>query len=91
MTDTETRKELSGKEIKELISTITANPGKCGFEVYVITKSNPRLKKMGFVENRKDILLQKLKKSSYKLYYLMIYIKKMVIILICGIKKMKKV
>ena len=67
MTDTETRKELSGKEIKELISTITANPGKCGFEVYVITKSNPRLKKMGFVENRKDILLQKLKDSILRI------------------------
>lgn len=63
MADTETRQELTGKEIKNLISRITANPKMCGFDVYVITKSDPRLKKMGFVEDGKDKLLQKLKDS----------------------------
>ena len=61
MTDAETGHELTRQEIKTLISTITAAPGRCGFEVYVITKSEPRLKKMGFVENGTDNLRQKLK------------------------------
>ena len=67
MTDTESRQELTGKltgkEIKDLISTITVNPGMCGFEVYVIAKSEPRLKKMEFVEDGGDNFRQKLKVS----------------------------
>lgn len=63
MADAETRQKISGQEIKTLISTITATPRSCGFEVYVITKSEPRLKKMGFVENGTDTLRQKLKNS----------------------------
>jgi len=59
--------ELSGQDIKDLISTITATPKMCGFEVYIITKSEPRLKKMGFVENGADNLLQKLKYSILKI------------------------
>jgi hypothetical protein len=67
MADVETRQELTGQEIKTLISTITDTPRMCGFEVYVITKSEPRLKKMGFVENSADNLLQKLKESILKI------------------------
>lgn len=39
----------------------------CGFEVYVITKSEPRLKKMGFVENGSDNLRKKLKDSILRI------------------------
>lgn len=67
MVETETRQELTGQEIKNLISTITATPRMCGFEVYVITKSEPWLKKMGFVENGSDNLRQKLKDSILKI------------------------
>ena len=52
---------LTGEEIKNLISTIVAEPRMCGFEAYVITKSMPRLKKMGFVEEGENNLRQKLK------------------------------
>ena len=48
MSDVENRQELTGNDIKELIASMTAAPEKCGFEVFVITKSEPRLKKMGF-------------------------------------------
>lgn len=67
MADAETRQELTGQEIKKLISTITATPKMCGFEVYVITKSEPRLKKMGFVENGADNLRQKLKDTILRI------------------------
>lgn len=67
MADAEIRQELTGQEIKELVSTITATPEMYGFEVYVITKSEPRLKKMGFVENGPDNLRQKLKDSFLKI------------------------
>lgn len=67
MADAETRQELTGQEIKNLISTITATPRMCGFEVYVITKSEPRLKKMGFVESGADNLRQKLKDTILKI------------------------
>lgn len=60
-------KKLTGFEIKSLISAITAKPETCGFEVYVITKSEPRLKKMGFVEDETDNLLKKLKTSVLKI------------------------
>lgn len=67
MPEAEIRQELTGIEIKSLISTIIAAPRMCGFEVYVITKSEPRLKKMGFVENGVDNLRQKLKDSILKI------------------------
>lgn len=67
MTDVETRQELTGQEIKTLISTIIATPRMCGFEVYVVTKSEPRLKKMGFVENEAENLRQKLKESILRI------------------------
>lgn len=63
----ENMRELNGNEIKDFISSITSSPKMCGFEVYVITKSEPRLKKMGFLENREDNLLLKLKDSILKL------------------------
>ncbi len=67
MADAESRQEIIGQEIKTLISTITATPQMCGFEVYVITKSEPRLKKMGFVENGSDNLRKKLKDSILRI------------------------
>lgn len=67
MADTETRHELTGQAIKTLLSAIIVASGMCGFEVYVITKSVPRLKKMGFVENGTDNLHQKLKDSIFKI------------------------
>lgn len=67
MADTETRQELSCEKIKTMISNITASPRTCGFEVYIITKSEPQLKKMGFVESEKDNLLQKLKNLVFNI------------------------
>ena len=58
---------LTGEEIKNLISTIVAEPRMCGFEAYVITKSMPRLKKMGFVEEGENNLRQKLKDMIFKI------------------------
>ena len=63
MPDAERRQELTGKDIKELITSMTAAPEKCGFEVFVITKSEPRLKKMGFYEGENNNLRLKLKTS----------------------------
>lgn len=63
MAEAETRQEITGQQVKDLISKITATPRMCGFEVYVITKSEPRLKKMGFVENGADNLREKLKNT----------------------------
>ncbi len=37
----ETRQMITDKQVKDLISTITATPGMCGFEVYIITKATP--------------------------------------------------
>lgn len=67
MGDAETRQELTGQIIKQLISTITVAPDKCGFEVFVITKSEPRLKKMGFREDDGNNLRQKLKESIMRI------------------------
>lgn len=67
MAEAETRQELTGQEIKSLLSEITATPGMCGFEVFIITKSEPRLKKMGFVENGTNNLRQKLKESILRI------------------------
>lgn len=66
MVEAEIRQELTGEEIKNLISTMTATPSMCGFEVYIITKSEPRLKKMGFIENGANNLRQKMKDSILK-------------------------
>ena len=63
MSDVENRQELTGNDIKELIASMTAAPEKCGFEVFVITKSEPRLKKMGFYEGENNNLRLKLKTS----------------------------
>lgn len=57
------RHELTGQEIRSIISTITDMPEQCGFEVYVITKSEPQLKKMGFAESGPNNLKKKLKQS----------------------------
>lgn len=67
MADSETRQVLTGREIKSLLSTIIAESEMCGFEVYMITKSPPKVKKMGFVENGTDKLRQKLKESILKI------------------------
>lgn len=66
MAEAEISQEITGAEIKSIISTITATPRLCGFEVYIITKSEPRLRKMGFIENETDNLRQKLKDSILK-------------------------
>ncbi len=56
--------DLTPKSIKDLISSVTDDSNRCGFEVYIITKTEPRLKKMGFVEDGKDNNLRlKLKES----------------------------
>lgn len=60
-------KTLTEKDIRSLISCITEKPDEFGFEVYVITKNEPKLRKMGFVETGTDNLLQKLKKSILKI------------------------
>ena len=67
MADTETRNELTGQKIKKLISTITAETRMCGFEVFIITKTDPRLKKMGFMEKGASNLRQKLKESILRI------------------------
>jgi len=54
------------KEIKNIISMLTEKPEECGFEVYIITKSEPQLKKMGFIEKGTDNFYQKLKESIIK-------------------------
>ena len=59
--------ELTGQEIKRQISEITKDPKQCGFEVYVITKAEPRLKRMGFVETVDNDLRQKLKDSILRI------------------------
>ena len=69
MAEAETRQKLTGGEIKSLISTITTIPSMCGFDVYVITKSEPRLKKMSFMENGETNLWKKLKDSIIKILY----------------------
>lgn len=66
MAEAETRTELTGQEIKSLISEMTAEPEMCGFEVFMITKSEPRLKKMGFVERGEENLRHKLRESILK-------------------------
>ena len=66
MPEAETSQVLTGAEIKSLISIMTAEPKRCGFEVFIITKSEPRLKKMGFVENETNNLRQRLKNSILK-------------------------
>ena len=58
--------ELTGKEIKKIIDNIIVASDMCGFEVYIITKKEPRLKKMGFVENGTDNLRESLKNSIFK-------------------------
>lgn len=67
MENDENLQALTGQKIKDLISTITASPQELGFEVYIITKSEPRLKKMGFIENKSDNLHQKLKDSILRI------------------------
>ena len=67
MIKTEPKQELTGQDIKMLISKITDKPEMYGFEVYIITKSEPRLKKMGFIEREDNNLRQKLKKSIFKI------------------------
>lgn len=62
MSDTEIRQKLTGQQIKDLISSLTVAPQTCGFEVFVITKSEPRLKKMGFYEADGNNFRVKLKK-----------------------------
>ena len=66
MEETRKRQELTGRIIKEIISEVTSTPKMCGFEVYVITKVEPRLKKMGFVEKEGNNLRHKLKDAILK-------------------------
>ena len=54
---------MTKEEIKNTISDITGFPEVWSFEVYVVTKSVPRLKKMGFVENDSNNLRKVLKDS----------------------------
>ena len=66
MEEAETKQKLSGEGIKAFISSIISTPQQIGFEVYVITKSEPRLKRMAFYENSKNNLHHKLKDSIVK-------------------------
>lgn len=43
--------QIDGNSIKELLSLMISSPSECGFEVYVITKSDPQLKRMGLYED----------------------------------------
>lgn len=52
---------LNGQDIKALVNTLASTSS--GFEVYVITKRKPQLKKMGFVENGENNLRKKLRDS----------------------------
>lgn len=55
------KETLDGNRIKKLIESLTNEP--CGFEVYIITKSEPKLKKMGFVEDGTNNLRHRLRDS----------------------------
>lgn len=57
---------LTGKEVKEFVSSMTSSQNACGFEVYVITKKSPKLKKMQFLETEKNNLRLKIKNSIFK-------------------------
>ena len=46
MPETTLATELTGCEIKERIQSIVVAPDQCGFEVYILSKSNFALKKM---------------------------------------------
>lgn len=63
VSDTENRQELTGRDIKELITSVTVASERCGFEVFVITKSEPCLKKIAFYEDSDNNLRLKLKQS----------------------------
>lgn len=65
MPDIESRQNLTEQEIKSRINDIVAKPEICGFEVYVITKSEPYLKKMRFVETGTDDLRHKVRNSIF--------------------------
>lgn len=41
-------------EIKELLNNIKNNPGQCGFEGFIVMKTEPKLKKLSFDEGRVD-------------------------------------
>lgn len=56
-------KGITGEEIKRIIAELAESPEKCGFEVNVITKTEPKLKKMQFYEGKKDEFRLKLKSS----------------------------
>lgn len=57
--------QTTADSIKKLISSITEAPDKCGFDVYIITKTEPQLKKMGFLEDKSDNLNNKLKQTIF--------------------------
>lgn len=63
MNNTKVNKENISKIITEIIS----KPEKCGFEIYAVTKTKPRLKKIGFVENKRNDLTLKLKSSIFNI------------------------
>ena len=66
MPETTLATELTGREIKERIQSIVVAPDQCGFEVYILSKSNFALKKMGFFEDGPNILRKKLKENILK-------------------------
>ena len=43
---------MNGDEIKTILQNAIDTPGRCGFEAYLIVKSDPRLKKINFFEGR---------------------------------------
>lgn len=57
--------KLTGQNIKSLITEIITNPEQCGFEVFIITKTDPGLRKMRCRETGEDNLRQKLKDTVF--------------------------
>lgn len=43
---------MNSDEIKTILQNAIASPGNCGFEAYLIVKSEPKLKKINFFEGR---------------------------------------
>lgn len=54
---------ISGEQIKSIITKIIENPQDCGFRVFAVTKSEPRLKEIRFYNGDSGSLREKLKDS----------------------------
>lgn len=58
--------KITEENIKGIITAMIDAPDRCGFEVFIITKSEPKLRKMKFYEGADDNLYNKLKGSIFK-------------------------